>query len=139
MRTTVLALAATYLALAAHAAPAPLPRPDPTKEDLKKMQGTWVQVRPRGDIRVEITEARIQWWTRGGSLMTEWAIKLDATRKPKALDGAALGINMRWRAIYRLEGDTLTICYHTSRRPAKFVSSPADRVWVEVFKRLKKP
>jgi uncharacterized protein (TIGR03067 family) len=120
MRKYALLVVTASLSLAF--APAPLPKPDVAKEDLRKMQGSWALTscleagRPLPSssegIVVVIAGDRMTYSYRGGS-HTEWAMALDARRKPKVLDtrlstqpGAAA-----WPGVYELKGDTLWICY----------------------------
>jgi uncharacterized protein (TIGR03067 family) len=147
MRTLALLLTATVLVLTAQAAPAPLPKADTGKDDLKRMQGAWDRVgitvggraSRAGGLTARIAGTRLT-WLADGKPMVEWALTLDGTRTPRAFDGVPLGPGGKarpWRGIYRLEGDTLTVCYHQSKRPTDF-TRPRPGVWVEVFKRLKK-
>jgi uncharacterized protein (TIGR03067 family) len=134
-------------------APAPLPKPPSGKRDLKKMQGVWavttytVGGKPFGGpdegLRVEITGDRMR-YTRGGKFLTEWTILLDPTRTPKVFDlrGVAGGRTpgMLLRGVYRLDGDTLTICSgldEKTDRPADLAgTAPGHRL--EVLRRLKR-
>jgi len=126
-------------------APAPPPRPH---ADLKKVQGTWVLVSrtfgggswPAEGVRVVIAGARIRYY-RAGEQRTEWPLTLDAAKSPKVFDQREVGGSSPgtlYRGIYRLEGDTLTLCHALSgaSRPADFGGKdPQHRLWV--FKRLK--
>jgi len=69
---------------------------------------------------------------------TEGTYKLDATKKPKEFtygrDNGAMVTG-----IYKLEGDTLTICYNRfGDTPTEFVSKEASSVRLQVMKREKK-
>jgi uncharacterized protein (TIGR03067 family) len=111
------------------------------------MQGAWDRVRiavagrpsPAGGITAVITKDRLK-WLADGRPMVVWALTLDAAKTPRAFDAVPIGQGEKpptWRGIYRLQGDTLTICYHRSKRPRDFTGSQPG-VWVEVFKRPKK-
>jgi uncharacterized protein (TIGR03067 family) len=140
MRTLSLLLTAA-LALAAQAAPAPLPKPDSSKEDLKKLQGTWALVSRRGEPTFQIVIA--------GNLMKfphpddQWAITLDAKKKPKVWDSTGVRAGLKgviFRGIYRLKGDTLTLCNRQGAaerdRPTEFAHKPG--VLFRVYKRVKR-
>ena len=72
------------------------------------------------------------------------SFKLDTSKKPKGIDLIPAGgphRNKTFRGIYKLDGDTLTICLpekHLSRRPREFVSSEGSEVMLFVFKRIRK-
>jgi uncharacterized protein (TIGR03067 family) len=147
MRTITFVLTATALAPAVRAAPAPLPRPCTNKAELRKLRGEWVRVHYRSDgrtyptpITAVIRGHRMRYGATPGT--DEWLITLDATKKPKVFDvtghGSTRGVV--FRGVYRLEGDTLTIC---SVRAAGEADRPKDLTgrragqFVEVFKRRK--
>jgi uncharacterized protein (TIGR03067 family) len=149
MRAILLILAVFVVGFA----PAPFPRrskAEPEKDDLKKMQGLWHCVRrtlagnpsSRGDVTVEIAGSRFRYRV-DGRVTTEWQVTLDASKKPKVLDrervAAATRGSIVLRGIYRLEGDTLTVCYHQGRtegRPADFDGTGAG-IWLMVLKRAR--
>jgi uncharacterized protein (TIGR03067 family) len=134
-------------------APAPLPKPDSTKTELKKLQGTWIRVRctlsgqlmttgPQGNIRAVINGNRLQ-YVQDGSSTTDWALTVDARKKPKVFDikGITPSIStFTFLGVYRLEGDTLIV---SSRRTTNDNERPADfdgskrGVYIEIFKRGK--
>jgi uncharacterized protein (TIGR03067 family) len=146
LRPVVLLAALASLGLAP--VPKPKEKPDPAKEELKKLQGKWelvscslgrqrLKVRPgeEGDVYKgdQLTTFN------GGEAVTRWTVTLDPTKSPKQMDkkgkdGALL------LAIYRLEGDTLTVCYKNEQgakgRPADF--TPGKGVGVEVLRRKKR-
>jgi uncharacterized protein (TIGR03067 family) len=130
------------------------PKPD-RRSDLEKMQGTWyrthltihgeVQDEKPGEVKIEIKGTHLQFPTPEDS----WTITLDPRRDPKWFDyrGDIAPGNSRLlpsntstihRGIYRLEGDTLTICDvrngDEKDRPTKF-ESKGGAVWLQVFKR----
>jgi uncharacterized protein (TIGR03067 family) len=128
-------------------APAPFPKPDSTKHDLNKLQGTWTRVSltiggRRHDegldgTTIVITGTRLQFPTPHDA----WMISLNAKKSPKLFDytGATPTVkDFVFRGIYRLEGDTLTICCNQGKedknRPTKFESA-GGHVWLQVFKR----
>jgi uncharacterized protein (TIGR03067 family) len=65
----------------------------------------------------------------------EGSVKIDATKKPKEIDIKGLGPREA-RGIYRIEQDTLTICFgDKGERPTKFESKPESRTVLMVLKR----
>jgi uncharacterized protein (TIGR03067 family) len=148
MRRSVLLLALAALSLAF--APAPLPRPkaDPTKEDLKKMQGEWVLVsravggRPQlGLSKVVIAGDRLTYHRPDGTVATRWSLSLEAKKAPRWVDSKREWPDSSYsaRGIYDLKRDTLTIClvYDKTDRPADFDGSKPSR-WLLVLKRAKR-
>ena len=144
MRRHSLLLMAVALSLGS--APAPLPGP---KADLRKMQGTWVlayfadgsETFPAG-VRVTVAGNRVTYAYRHGDIFARRAFTLDATRSPKTIDLRGTGGTMKGqvdRGVYRLEADTLTICYGVRPglpRPA--VVEGGSGYMLEVWKRLKR-
>src|SRR5262245_18838494 len=88
-------LVAALLALASLAfAPAPFPKPDPGKEDLEKMQGSWVlsYAHNRG-MREEVSgkvvctiKGDVLTATLDGKKGSTCYIKLDARTNPRSID-----------------------------------------------------
>jgi uncharacterized protein (TIGR03067 family) len=150
MRTYALLLLAAVVSLGF--APAPLPnppRPEPSKEDLKKMQGAWVRVvlsnqAGAGGAVARDTTARVviannrMSYSVSGKVMSEWFITLDAKKAPKVFDNEAVGREGPYRGIYRLEGDTLTICSRpgsTEKDRPTNLAGPRPGVVLEVLVR----
>jgi uncharacterized protein (TIGR03067 family) len=100
-------------ALAALAfAPAPFPRTarQPEPDDLKKLQGVWVQESLNGRPVAGESAFRIQGeraiWEAPGDV---WVMKLDRTRTPTHVTFThAFGRPTTYLGVYRLEGDTFT-------------------------------
>jgi uncharacterized protein (TIGR03067 family) len=118
-------------------APTPFPKPkksDPSKDDLKKLQGEWVRT-----CSIIIADSRMT-DTLAGKCQNTWAITLDASKMPKLLDIERKGATppVTFVGIYRLKGDTLTLCSRWSKaekdRPTDFDGSKPG-VWLEVFRR----
>ena len=133
-------------------APTPFPRPkkpDPSKEHLQKMQGEWELIRlviagrdrsERGKgTTIVIAADRMKQFVRG-KLTHEWVVTRDADKKPMVLDrkqlpGETTGIN--YRGIFRLDGNTLVLCFCHGKRPNDF-GCAAFGVYLEVFQRRKR-
>jgi RNA polymerase sigma-70 factor (ECF subfamily) len=127
--------------------PAAADKEEVSKEE-RKFLGTWaVQSCEVGGQKVpeekfkktRFTFAPKGKWTRKGDREEEGTYKLDHSKKPKAITittdqrGTELGI-------YKLDGDTLTICIEASgnKRPTEFATKEGTRVNLIVFKRVKK-
>jgi uncharacterized protein (TIGR03067 family) len=130
-------------------APAPVPKPikpDANKDDLKKLQGAWVRVhltingKPRqANCTITIRGDRLQFPVPSDA----WLIHLDPSKKPKVFDykGATPSVkDIDYRGVYRIEGDTLTICMRQGGaekdRPHDFDANKQG-LWLQVFKRKK--
>jgi uncharacterized protein (TIGR03067 family) len=143
----ILLAAAVSLAFAPAPFPKP-PKPESTKDDAKKLQGTWLKVQsvPPGNGEGSGTllfTGECMRYSLNGNLAGEYSLRIDAKKKPKVFDfkgtgGLTEGLN--YRGIYRLERDTLTICYVRSEndrdRPADFDTGKED-VIQSVYKRQK--
>jgi uncharacterized protein (TIGR03067 family) len=130
-------------------APAPFPKPDPTKEDLKDLQGAWVRVkltidgRPSSDgpngCPITIKGNHLQFPSPDDA----WTITLDATRKPRTIVYKAASKALAghvYRGVYRLEQDRLTLCVRhggeEKDRPNDFDANKPG-LWLQVFERKK--
>src|SRR5438552_2964275 len=110
-----------FAVLALGFAPAPFPRSSRSAmepPDLERMQGTWVIVERRAGTRLLLNEKgeatlRGNRWNFifGGEVRSQWDVKLDPTASPRALDYVSTGNSVTLLAIYRFEGDKLTVCY----------------------------
>jgi uncharacterized protein (TIGR03067 family) len=129
------------------AAPGPKEAPKPPAAD-NPLLGEWVveshiasgkpiPIRDKPE-RVMITK---DLWKVGKELKTESNLWLDPTKDPPQIDVWVpdQGDETRNRGIYKLIGDTLTICYSTGpERPTKFESLPKSRNWLITLRRVKK-
>jgi len=146
MRKVALLLAAVALGFA----PAPFPRPDRNKDDLKEMRGDWAQVslnvagqgRTVGSYTLRIDGDRLTWLSEEKAFVA-WAVTLDSRKKPKSINATGVEGSVKGAAfvgVYKLEGDTLTICYIRSpgqREETAGFDPSKPGVWLEVFKRKK--
>jgi uncharacterized protein (TIGR03067 family) len=142
----------TTICLSLAFAPAPFPKPDPSKDDPKKIQGQWMRIRytqgayteegPTGSV-ITVTGQRLK-YEQSNTQIGDYTFALDTKKKPKVLDftciaGVAKGLV--YRGLYRLEGDTLTLCYRQSAaesdRPTAFDASK-EGVVISVYKRQKR-
>ena len=142
MRRAMLLLAVVCLAFA----PAPLPKPD-RRSDAQKLEGEWERVRlynggsvfpeKPGEVTLTISGTVAAFSLRGME-QTKWDVKLAPLKSPKGLDLVGQGDSNGTiqHGIYRLEGGTLTYCYHGSARPTSF-DPAAPGVFIQVLKRKK--
>jgi uncharacterized protein (TIGR03067 family) len=146
-------------------------RDDALKAELKKLQGTWVHVsterdgvkkpEPRTLWVFEGNRAKIYFRTRPHNvdvknwtfspepidMLLTYHFKLDPTQSPKTLDQQTQYRHEKGPgtftqvATYKLEGDTLTICYAANtdkgKRPPDFTAPKGSGRCVYVLKREK--
>jgi uncharacterized protein (TIGR03067 family) len=150
MRAFALPIVGTTLVLTVQAAPAPLPKPDPSKVDLKKMQGTWngVYCREHGagvldrftDYRFVIAGSRLTVLRPGMKTGPQYTLTLNARRKPttvdmKPLKGKYLPVVL---GVYSLKGDTLTICYNEKGKRPMGLSPRRSDDSIAIFRRARR-
>jgi len=128
------------------------PPSDPNKKELEQLAGEWVmqQVEVKGQ-KVElkdsdpkmVLEIKDSKWIFTGKEKGE-IIALDVNANPKCMDMRSSEEGRKGQvdeAIYKIEGNTLTICLHQGkgkRRPGKFETSPDDPDTIlVVFQRAK--
>jgi uncharacterized protein (TIGR03067 family) len=127
------------------AAPAPKDAPKPAPSD-NPLLGEWVVEshvhsgkpipRTGKPDRVKIT--KYHWVVN--ETETEANLSLDSTKDPPHIDFwiPKQGEETRVRSIYKLEGDTLTVCYSIGPdRPSMFESPAKSRIWLMTLKRVK--
>jgi uncharacterized protein (TIGR03067 family) len=148
MRRSLLLLG-LLVALAARA------QDDPTKEELRKLEGRWAQLSVQGDGKtlenskdgpsVIITgENWIEQSAGGDSIST---FKIVSAKDPKQIDRSttlADGKTIIFAGIYRLEKDKLTVAEPfpfggklNPKRPTQFTTKPGDPFVVIVYERVK--
>jgi uncharacterized protein (TIGR03067 family) len=127
------------------------PLPEPAKKELEKLQGNWVAKEfERHGQRVDVREANFELEIKGDKWIftgkeKALIVALDPTTDPKCIDLKSVEDGRNGQvdeAIYRIEGDTLTICLYQGNgksRPTRFETSPdqPDTI-LAVFERPKK-
>jgi uncharacterized protein (TIGR03067 family) len=128
MRRAVLLLAVLCLAFA----PAPFPRTQRQAPASPSMEGSWHSSRP---MQVSATHV-----TFGDASAAPYSrVALDRAARPATFDLLPLqGGEAMWLGIYKVEGQTLTICYNqaTRGRPTGF-DCPGKGQHTEVFRRVR--
>jgi uncharacterized protein (TIGR03067 family) len=127
---------------------------DAINKELDRLQGTWVgqssstegEETPKAQLevfRLIIKGDRWNYSIGGGKPIFEPAPKvvLNPSAKPKTLDVVSQKHKGKivLRAIYRIEGDTLTLCFAVgkARRPKEFKSEAGSKSGITVYKRKK--
>jgi uncharacterized protein (TIGR03067 family) len=150
----VLGLVALGSATDLGAVPIRPPKKDAVKEEMKKLQGTWVLTaltrNGNGTPRVEEWDFKLtikgnKYTVKVGDRITlEGTIKIDPTKKPKVFEETHTTGPQKGKSsvgIYKLAGDSLTLCLPETgkdNRPTDFVSKPGTNHELTVFKREKK-
>jgi RNA polymerase sigma factor (sigma-70 family) len=119
---------------------------DKGPKDEKKILGTWVykSVKSGLKVREEVVKAFRTTLTADGKFTADYGrgeyggtYKLDPARKPKEMTlRSDKGETIL--AIYKLEGDTLTICMGKDERPTEFAVKEGTQVVLWVLQRKKK-
>ncbi len=129
-----------------------------SKAELEKVRGRWKYVRSetfgkeipiRGETVVVVDGDK---WTletataKGETVKVEWKFSIDPTQTPRAIDHVKKTEGQKdyvKKGIYKLDGDTLTVCFPMSfpgeepkPRPKEFKT--ADGGQLQVFKRVEK-
>ena len=142
-----LALVAALMSLAFDA------KDDAVKEDLKKLEGTWIVVarEERGvESPKEVLDKIEMRFTFTGTKVTlkiskqiekseDGPFTIDSTKKPKQIDMKTGKIEVR--GIFSLEGDTLKLCLvmdKDAKRPTDFTTAKDNGHGLLVLKREKK-
>ena len=118
--------------------------------DLERMQGSWlvtalfeegkaVPEKELGDLEITI-EKDIITVNEKGKTVAKHQFKLDAGKKPKAIDFTHLIGDDKGKTepgIYRFEKDHLKVCLYENKkdRPTTFEGKGADGYWIVVLKR----
>ena len=125
------------------------------RQELDKLQGDWVMVsfeskpeerRPPGDIEEKKLAIKGERWIAiFQDNVSNSTVRIDPSKEPKALDRLIEAGPNRTRkrlCIYKLEGDTLTICSERGsdgvRRPKEFTIDQDGGAVLFVYKRATK-
>ncbi len=125
---------------------------DKTDADLKAMVGKWKIEKAElsgKDISDAIKEAKFE-ITAGGKYTLQigeekdaGSFTIDPSKKPKEIDVKPTAGPLKdktMKAIYKLDGDTMTVCYQhdaDGKRPEKFESKDGTTHLLIVYKRMK--
>jgi len=145
------------MVVACWAMAAPVTTKDPLKDEMKRFQGRWMPVcvetegktiPPEGLEDLEQLEVLVDGdkvvLKEEGTIKESWSVtfRIDPTKAPRTID---LSVSVQGsrpktaRGIYRLDGDTLTICIlpptKEPERPTEFVTKPGSRNLLWTFKR----
>jgi uncharacterized protein (TIGR03067 family) len=118
-----------------------------TKKEMDKLQGEWtmISLEQKGKKATDelvkqykLTIKGDQWIVSSGREAT-MTFKIDPSKEPKTMDLTFEGKQAVSRGIYKLEGDTLTLCRTTGNidRPKEFKTTPEAGILV-AWKRVKK-
>jgi len=120
-------------------------QPDDLAEERKLLQGTWQAVRLEADGETappEVTK-KVRWLFTGEDytgVSPEMDFKgkytINPAKKPKEIDLLPAGGKGKMQAIYKLEGDQLTLCIGETR-PSDFVTKEGSKRTLYVLKRVK--
>ena len=125
----------------------------PVEQAQKQLEGTWIATKAERDgkaaddvvgHRLSFTGNRFQIQSKDGNLLYAGTVRVDPSAKPAAIDfehteGVVKG--KAWKGIYRLDGDTLTICDNApnldERRPIAFEAKSGSGYDLITFKGAK--
>jgi uncharacterized protein (TIGR03067 family) len=122
------------------------------KADLKALVGKWKLEKAKLN-GMDITEqfktldfeipAEGKYTLKLGGQPDEGTLTVDSTKTPKHMEIKGTGGPNKGKtipAIYKLDGDTLVVCYNLGggERPAAFESKPDTKVFLATYKREKK-
>jgi len=121
---------------------------DAAKEELKKMEGTWLLVSGEDNGQMMPAEMlkTIKAVIKGDKLSIyfgdkafEGTLTVDPSKKPKTMDTVMTADKKTGVAIYELDGDNFTICVgNKGERPKEFTGKKDSGCSLYVYKREKK-
>jgi uncharacterized protein (TIGR03067 family) len=117
-------------------APAPFPKTPRRADPSLAMSGRWT-----GNHDLSIREGELV-YDPAGPVTNLYRLRVDPRARPAAYDlfhPTNTGDAPEWKGIYKLEGDTLTLCYNDARRgrPTAF-EGPGRGAATEVYHRVKR-
>jgi uncharacterized protein (TIGR03067 family) len=128
-------------------------RDEAVKKELKRLEGTWVVVSvvfdglpspPEEALKDQaiVRKGEKETTTLKGKETGKGTVKVDPTKKPAEIDYTFDGgpnDGKTLRGIYKVEGDTMTVCYGPlgKDRPTEFESKKGSGVGLVVHKRQK--
>jgi hypothetical protein len=115
---------------------APVPKPKPPRADklAADLVGEW-----EGAHRLVITKGRAAY--HHGGPPREYELRIDATGKVPVYEMKGRGrvAHVVLRGIFHVEGDILTLCYHSAgREPPKDFEGPGKGTYIATYKRKKR-
>lgn len=120
---------------------------DAKDDDLKKLQGSWetsavFNGKKAPDSTVVIKDSTYAVLDKDGKKVEEGTLKLDPSKKPKAIDSTAsegTDKGQTMLGIYEFDGDTIKICFARvgKDRPKEFVSKEGSDTVLFVMKKMK--
>jgi uncharacterized protein (TIGR03067 family) len=121
---------------------------DAAVKELEALRGDWAVVAAERDGKPEDIDQAVLRITdqmpKNAAIRCDVsAVSVDPTATPKRLTGTVTGGEIKgdkWVAIYRLDGDKLTICceYAGTKHPAKFETAAGDGRFIYHLERKKK-
>jgi uncharacterized protein (TIGR03067 family) len=132
--------------------PGDTPKDDPVKQELDKLQGTWVIVAntKEGKETPETLRASKRYTIKGDHYsvgfkgaekpLLEMRLKLDPTSAPKTIDMILIKTDtVVLKGIYELDGDTLKVCMPVgdADRPKELKSEAGSKSGIITYKRVK--
>jgi uncharacterized protein (TIGR03067 family) len=127
----------SFVILVVGFAPAPFPRAERRGKAVNEMLGLWG---PQGHVTLEITQDKMIYSPGPGAY--EYALRITPNTRPAgySIRGIAQQ-NNGWEfiGIYKVEGDTLTLCYNSgnTNKPTAFEGA-GKGTFTEVYKRVRR-